>query len=123
MSLYLIGTCYLVLLCECYVVFRSFLYVTRERQQKRGSYYPRVAVIAPHYGWDQETEKNVLQLLSQDYQGHYQLHFVTHAMGAKHADISYCHLKRLTESVENADVVIAPNIVDDQLSCSQKYKI
>ena len=122
MSLYLIGICYLVLLCECYVALRSFLYATKERRQKRGSYYPRVAVIAPHYGWDQETEKNVLQLLGQDYQGHYQLYFVTHATGAKQADVSHSHLKRLTASIENADVVIAPNIVDEQISCSQKIQ-
>ena len=32
------------------------------------------------------------------------------------------HLKRLTASIENADVVIAPNIVDEQISCSQKIQ-
>ena len=75
-QLYLIGTCYLALLCEFYVVLRSLLYVRRERRQQRDSYFPKVAVLAPHYGWDEATEQNVRHLLCQDYSGDYQIYFV-----------------------------------------------
>jgi len=122
MTLYLIVTCYLVLLCEFYVVAQSFFYVRKERLQHREEYHPRVAVIAPHYGWNQEIEENVEQLLRQDYSGRFHLYFVTHAIEEQETDVSYSHLKRLTASVSNAEVVIAPNIVDNRIPRSQKIQ-
>ena len=121
-QLYLIGTCYLALLCEFYVVLRSFLYVRRERRQQRDSYFPKVAVLAPHYGWDEETEQNVRQLLCQDYSGDYQIYFVTHAIDNQGADISFQYLKQVTEDASNTQVLLAPNVVDNGLPRSQKVQ-
>jgi cellulose synthase/poly-beta-1,6-N-acetylglucosamine synthase-like glycosyltransferase len=94
--------------------------VRRERRVVRTPYAPRVAVIAPHYGWDAGAEANAARLLRQDYPGEYQVYFVTHIGAGGPPDDSYRPLQRLTAGDSRARVLLAPNVVDHALGRSQK---
>ena len=78
---YIIGAVYFVLIFEVLLIVNSFRYARRERNTERPVYTPKAAIIAPHYGWDDQTAENVTRLLDQDYAGTYEVFFVTHAKG------------------------------------------
>ena len=105
-----------------FLVLQSFLYARRERNAKRPDYTPKVVVIAPHYGWDAQTEQNVRYLLEQDYTGAYEIFFVTHAKGESNSDVSYPHLTKIADEHPHARVFLAPNIIDNSLPRSQKVQ-
>ncbi len=119
---YIIGTVYFLLILEILLIINSFLYARRERRTERPGYTPKVAIIAPHYGWDAQTAENVKQLLDQDYAGTYEVFFVTHANGELGYDVSYTHLLEIAEAHPNAHVLLAPNIIDNSLPRSQKVQ-
>jgi cellulose synthase/poly-beta-1,6-N-acetylglucosamine synthase-like glycosyltransferase len=122
MVTYLIGTVYFFLILEILLIIKSFLYVRRERKTKRPEYTPKAVIIAPHYGWDEETAENVERLLEQDYEGNYEVFFVTHAKGESDYDISYAHLLEIAAKFPHARVLLAPNIVENSLPRSQKVQ-
>ena len=119
---YIIGAVYLVLILEVLIIINSFRYARRERNTKRPDYIPKAAIIAPHYGWDDQTAENVKRLLDQDYAGEYEVFFVTHAKGESGYDESYPHLLEIAEGHPNVRVLLAPNIVDNSLPRSQKVQ-
>lgn len=104
------------------LISQSFLYSRRERKTQRPTYTPKVAIIAPHYGWDDDTEEHVKSLLIQDYEGEYHVYFVTHEMLETGHDISYPHLQEVVKDNPLADVILAPNIIDSELPRSQKVQ-
>ena len=86
------------------------------------TYTPKVAIIAPHYGWDAETEEHAKGLLHQDYAGEHEIFFVTHQKADSGYDVSYPHLCEIAEPNPNVHVLLAPNIVDNDLGRSQKVQ-
>lgn len=119
---YIIGAVYFTLILEVLLIINSFRYARRERKTKRPEYAPKAAIIAPHYGWDDQTAQNVKRLLNQDYAGAYEVFFVTHAMGESGYDESYPHLIEIAEGHPNVHTLLAPNIVDNSLPRSQKVQ-
>ena len=119
---YIIGAVYLVVILEVLIIITSFRYARRERKTKRPDYTPKAAIIAPHYGWDDQTAENVKRLLDQDYAGDYEVFFVTHAKGESGYDESYPHLLEIAEGYPNVRALLAPNIVDNSLPRSQKVQ-
>ena len=119
---YIIGAVYLVLLLEVLIIITSFRYARRERNTKRPDYTPKAAIIAPHYGWDDQTAENVKRLLDQDYAGEYEVFFVTHTKRESGYDESYPHLLEIAEGHPNVRALLAPNIVDNSLPRSQKVQ-
>ena len=119
---YIIGAVYFVLIFEVLLIINSFRYARRERNTKRPDYTPKAAIIAPHYGWDDQTAENVKRLLNQDYAGAYEVFFVTHAKGKSGYDESYPHLLEIAKGHPNVHVLLAPNIVDNSLPRSQKVQ-
>lgn len=119
----LLGIAYLLLSLELFILVRSFVYARRERKRCRPPYVPRTVILAPHYGWDEQIERNARLLLEQDYPGQYQIFFITHENGGSGPDSSYPHLKRLEEEHPGlVRVVLAPSIVDHSLPRSQKVQ-
>ena len=119
---YIIGAVYFVLIFEVLLIINSFRYARRERNAKRPDYTPKAAIIAPHYGWDDQTAENVKRLLNQDYAGAYEVFFVTHAKGESGYDESYPHLLEIAKGHSNVHTLLAPNIVDNSLPRSQKVQ-
>ena len=119
---YIIGAVYFVLIFEVLLIISSFRYARRERNAKRPDYTPKAAIIAPHYGWDDQTAENVKRLLNQDYAGAYEVFFVTHAKGESGYDESYPYLLEIAEGHSNVHTLLAPNIVDNSLPRSQKVQ-
>lgn len=122
MHTYIIGTAYFFFILELLMIGGSFLYSRRERKTDRPDWTPKVAVIAPHYGWDEDTAEHVKGLLHQDYAGEHDIFFVTHQKGETGYDVSYPLLQQIAESTPNAHVVLAPNIIDNSLPRSQKVQ-
>lgn len=118
----IIFTTYFLFFLEMLLISQSFFYTRRERRKERPSYTPKTAVIAPHYGWDDETEKHAKSLLVQEYEGDYHIYFVTHEMVDIGHDISFPHLQELVKDVPHANVSLAPNIIDNDLPRSQKVQ-
>ena len=119
---YLVGTCYFLLIVEILVILRSFFYARREKRKTPPAFFPKVAVIAPHYGWDFRTAENVKRVLKQDYAGDHLVYLVTNYVGDADYDSSYRPLLELVEGYTNVQVVLAPNIIDDDLPRSQKIQ-
>ena len=119
---YIIGAVYFVLIFEVLLIINSFRYARRERNTERPDYTPKAAIIAPHYGWDNQTAENVKRLLNQNYAGAYEVFFVTHAKGESGYDESYPHLREIAEGHPNVHTLLAPNIVDNALPRSQKVQ-
>ena len=119
---YIIGAVYFTLILEVLLIINSFRYARRERNTKRPDYTPKAAIIAPHYGWDDQTAENAKRLLDQDYGGAYEVFFVTHAKGESGYDESYPHLLEITEGHPNVHTLLAPNIVENSLPRSQKVQ-
>ena len=122
MQTYIIATAYFFFILELLVISRSFFYARRERNAKRPTYTPKAAIIAPHYGWDADTEAHVKGLLHQDYAGAYEIFFVTHQKADSGHDVSYPHLCEIAEPHPNVHVLLAPNIVENNLPRSQKVQ-
>ena len=122
MQTYIIATAYFFFIVELLVIGRSFLYTRRERNTKRPDYTPKVAIIAPHYGWDAETEEHAKGVLRQEYDGEYEVFFVTHQKADSGHDVSYPHLCQIAEPHSNVHVLLAPNIIDNDLGRSQKVQ-
>ena len=122
MQTYIIATAYFFFIVELLVISRSFFYARRERNAKRPTYTPKAAIIAPHYGWDADTEAHVKGLLRQDYAGAYEIFFVTHQKADSGHDVSYPHLCEIAEPHPNIHVLLAPNIVENNLPRSQKVQ-
>lgn len=110
----------LVFLVEMGLLLQAHRYAGRERARKWKRYAPKVAVIAPHYGWDAQTEANVRRLLNLDYPGEYSVHFVTHRVGVGGADESRGPLERIAAESPQARMVLARNVVEQGLQRSQK---
>ena len=119
---YLVGTCYFLLIVEILVILRSFFYARREKRKTSPTFFPKAAVIAPHYGWDFRTAENVKRVLKQDYAGDHLVYLVTNYVGDADYDSSYRPLLELVEGYTNVQVVLAPNIIDDNLPRSQKIQ-
>ena len=117
-----VALAYFFLIVEISLVIRSFLYARRVRKTKRPHYAPKAAIIAPHYGWDAQTEESVKTLLHQDYAGEYSVFFVTHAIGDSDCDPSYTHLGKIVKEHHHASVLLAPNVIDNSLPRSQKVQ-
>ena len=122
MDTYIIATAYFFFILQLLMISQSFLYARRERKAARAAYTPKAAIIAPHYGWDAEIAEHAKSLLHQEYAGEYHVYFVTHQKADNGYDVSYPHLQELTKEVPHADVVLAPNIVDNNLPRSQKVQ-
>ena len=122
MQTYIITTAYFFFIVELLIISRYFLYARRERNRKRPDYTPKAAIIAPHYGWNAETEEHAKGLLHQDYAGEYEIFFVTHQKLDSGYDVSYPHLCQIAEPHPNVHVLLAPNIVDNDLGRSQKVQ-
>lgn len=122
MQTYIIATAYFFFIIELLIISRSFFYARRERNAKRPTYTPKAAIIAPHYGWDADTEAHAKGLLHQDYAGTYEVFFVTHQKADSGHDVSYPHLCEIAESHPNIHVLLAPNIVENDLPRSQKVQ-
>ena len=122
MQMYIIATAYFFFIVQLLIISRSFRYARRERRTKRPAYTPKVAIIAPHYGWDADTAEHVKGLLHQVYEGEYEVFFVTHQNADLGHDVSYPHLCEIAEPHPNAHVLLAPNIVENNLPRSQKLQ-
>lgn len=122
MEIYILAVAYTLFLVEFLMICQSFIYTRRERKTNRPKYSPKVAILAPHYGWDNDTDEHVKSLLQQNYEGDYHIYFVTHQIDEDGYDISYPHLQKLVEDVNHADVYLAPNIIDNDLPRSQKIQ-
>lgn len=122
MQTYIIATAYFFFIVELLIISRSFFYARRERNAKRPTYTPKAAIIAPHYGWDADTESHAKGLLHQDYAGAYEVFFVTHQKADSGHDVSYPHLCEIAEPHPNIHVLLAPNIVENDLPRSQKVQ-
>ena len=122
MQTYIIATAYFFFILELLIISRSFWYARRERNAGRPTYTPKVAIIAPHYGWDADTAEHAKSLLHQDYAGMYEVFFVTHEKADSGHDVSYPHLCEIAESYPNIHVLLAPNIVENNLPRSQKVQ-
>jgi len=118
----IIITAYFFFILQLLVITRSFRYTRRERNAERPTYTPNVAIIAPHYGWDADTEEHAKGLLHQDYAGMYEVFFVTHQKADSGHDVSYPHLCEIAEPHPNIHVLLAPNIVENNLPRSQKVQ-
>ena len=122
MQTYIIATAYLFFIFELLIISRSFWYARRERNTGRPTYTPKVAIIAPHYGWDADTAEHAKSLLRQDYAGVYEIFFVTHEKAESGHDVSYPHLCEIAERHPHIHVLLAPNIVENNLPRSQKVQ-
>lgn len=122
MVTYLIGTAYFFLIIEIFIIIKSFLYAHKERKAKRPDYAPKAAIIAPHYGWDTQISENAKRLLDQDYDGDFEIFFVTNQTGTSGYDDSYQPLVEIARDQTNARVLLAPNIIDNSLPRSQKVQ-
>ena len=122
MQTYIIATAYFCFILELLLVSRSFWYARRERNAERSTYTPKVAIIAPHYGWDTDTAEHVKGLLHQDYAGAYEVFFVTHEKGESGYDVSYPHLCEIADPHPNVHALLAPNIIENNLPRSQKVQ-
>ena len=122
MQTYIIAAAYFFFVLELLIISRSFWYARRERNAGRPTYTPKVAIIAPHYGWDPDTAEHAKSLLHQDYAGMYEVFFVTHEKADSGHDVSYPHLCEIAESSPNIHVLLAPNIVENNLPRSQKVQ-
>ena len=122
MQTYIIATAYFFFVVELLIISRSFRYARRERRAGRPPYTPKVAIIAPHYGWDADTAEHVKGLLHQVYAGAYEVFFVTHQKADVGHDVSYPHLCEIADAHPHAHVLLAPNIVENQLPRSQKVQ-
>ena len=122
MQTYIIATAYFFFILELLIIGRSFWYARRERNAQRPTYTPKVAVIAPHYGWDADTAEHATGLLHQDYAGVYEVFFVTHEKADSGHDVSYPHLCEIAEPHPNVHVLLAPNIIENELPRSQKVQ-
>lgn len=122
MQTYIIATAYFFFFLQLLIISRSFFYARRERHAKRPDYTPKAAIIAPHYGWDADTEAHAKDLLHQDYAGAYEVFFVTHQKADSGHDVSYPHLCEIAEPHPNIHVLLAPNIVENNLPRSQKVQ-
>ncbi len=122
MQTYIIATAYFFLIIELIIVGRSFRYARRERRVDRPAYTPKVAIIAPHYGWDADIAEHANGLLHQVYAGEYEIFFVTHQKTDSGHDVSYPHLCEIAETHPHVHVLLAPNIVDNNLPRSQKVQ-
>jgi len=122
MQTYIIATAYFFFIVELLIISRSFFYARRERNAKWPTYTPKAAIIAPHYGWDADTESHAKGLLHQDYAGAYEVFFVTHQKADSGHDVSYPHLCEIAEPHPNIHVLLAPNIVENDLPRSQKVQ-
>jgi len=118
----IILTTYFFFILEILLIGQSFFYTRKERKTARPNYTPKVAIVAPHYGWDDDTAEHANSLLQQDYEGEYQVYFVTHEKADTGHDVSYPNLQELAKDVPHADVYLAPNIVDNNLPRSQKVQ-
>ena len=107
---------------EILIALRSFLYARRKRKKAPHVFFPKAAIIAPHYGWDCRTEENVKRVLVQDYAGEHLISLVTNCVGESDYDSSYEHLLELVRGYTNVQVVLAPNIIDNNLPRSQKVQ-
>lgn len=121
-SIIIILTTYVLFILEVLLISQSFFYTRRERKTERPSYTPTVAIIAPHYGWDDATAEHTESLFQQDYDGDFRIYFVTHDNDGTGHDVSYPHLQQLVKDVPHADVFLAPNIIDNNLPRSQKVQ-
>ena len=65
MQTYIIATAYFLVIIELLIISRSFQYARRERRADRPTYTPKVAIIAPHYGWDADIAEHAKGLLHQ----------------------------------------------------------
>ena len=83
MQTYIIATAYFLVIIELLIISRSFQYARRERRADRPTYTPKVAIIAPHYGWDADIAEHAKGLLHQVYAGAYEIFFVTHQKAAQ----------------------------------------
>ncbi|MCE2401012.1 glycosyltransferase family 2 protein [Candidatus Poribacteria bacterium] len=119
---FIILTTYFFFILEILLIGQSFFYTRRERKTERPVYTPKVAIVAPHYGWDDDTAEHAKSLLDQDYEGDFQICFVTHQKDDSGYDVSYPHLQELVKDVPYADVLLAPNIIDNSLPRSQKVQ-
>lgn len=122
MQTYIIATAYFLFILELLIISRSFWYARRERNMERPTYTPKVAIIAPHYGWDADTAAHAKSILHQDYAGVYEVFFVTHEKSDSGHDVSYPHLCEIAEPHANIHVLLAPNIVENNLPRSQKVQ-
>ena len=122
MQTYIIAIAYLFFLCELVIIGRSFRYARRERGAARPAYTPKVAIIAPHYGWDTDTADHAKGLLQQEYAGDYEIFFVTHRTADAGHDVSYPHLCEIAAARPQTHVLLAPNIVENNLPRSQKVQ-
>ena len=122
MQTYIIATAYFLFILELLIISRSFWYARRERNAERPTYTPKAAIIAPHYGWDADTAEHAESLLRQDYAGVYEVFFVTHKSAGSGHDASYPYLCEIAEPHSNIHVLLAPNIVENNLPRSQKVQ-
>lgn len=122
MQTYIIAIAYFFFVLELLIISQSFWYARRERHAKRPAYTPKVGIIAPHYGWDADTAEHVKGLLHQDYAGAYEVFFVTHEIADTGHDASYPHLCEIAKPHPNVHVLLAPNIIENNLPCSQKVQ-
>lgn len=122
MNTYIIAIAYFFFTLELLLIIQGYLYTRRERKTDRPEYTPNVAIIAPHYGWDEETAEHAKSLLHQEYDGQYQVYYVTHQKNENGYDVSYPNLQELVKDAPHAEVFLAPNIVDNNLPRSQKVQ-
>ena len=122
LDIYILAITYISLMMEFILIGQSFFYGRRERKTERPKYTPKVAIIAPHYGWDEDTAARAKRLMDQDYAGEYQIFYVTHQKVDTGHDVSYPHLQEIVKDVPNAHVLLAPNIVENHLPRSQKVQ-
>ena len=108
MQTYIIATAYFLVIIELLIISRSFQYARRERRERIDpAYTPKVAIIAPHYGWDADTAEHAKGLLHQDYAGAYEIFFVTHQKAGSGHDVSYPHLCEIAETHPHVHVLLS----------------
>jgi len=96
---------------------RNYRYALSRYKRKRSSYQPKVVLIVPCKGLDQDFTKNITSLFNQDYKN-YLLWFVV----ADESDPAYAELFKLKNSLSHASRVqdVRIHVAGRAQSCGQK---
>ncbi|MCJ7777302.1 MAG: glycosyltransferase family 2 protein [Sedimentisphaerales bacterium] len=98
-------------------MYRNYRYALSKYKRKRLSYQPKVVLIVPCEGLDQDFTKNITSLFNQDYKN-YLLWFVV----ADESDPAYAELFKLKDSLTQASRVqdVRIHVAGLAQSCGQK---
>ncbi|MBC8231237.1 hypothetical protein H8E77_16930 [bacterium] len=115
----------LIQLLGLWSMIKFFRRIDRQRKQAIKNYSPKVIVLSPHRGWDEQTKQNAELILKQDYLD-YEVFFLTNTKTERRdiadlteTDESYPHLLQLAKENPHAHVFLAEDVVSASFCRSQ----